>query len=124
MAGSDEPIGDRVKAIREAWGEKQPAFAQRLTAAAARLGLRLRYDNTMVSKMEVGRREVTLDDVTVIASVDREKRGKEWLAWGESRALLDPRKDRGLTAEEEQRALSKAAEESAKRTGKAGRRRA
>lgn len=41
------------------------------------------YDNTKVSKMEINRRDVTLEDVIVIASVDPLQRGRKWLAWGE-----------------------------------------
>ncbi len=77
-----ETVGDRVRMIREERGEKQPAFAAALTEAAKRLDLSIVYDNTMVSKMEVGRRDVDLNDVRVIASVDKQQRGREWLAWG------------------------------------------
>ncbi len=78
-----ETVGDRVREIRAARGEKQPKFAQTLTAAAKRLGINETYDNTMVSKMEVGRRDVGLNDAAVIASVDPLERGRTWLAWGE-----------------------------------------
>lgn len=77
-----ETVGDRVRAIREERGEKQPQFAKTLTEAARRLDLSISYDNTMVSKMELGRRDVGIEDVRVIASVDKQNRGREWLAWG------------------------------------------
>lgn len=78
-----DSVGDRVRAIREARGEKQPEFAAALTAAARRLGITETYDNTMVSKMEVGRRDVGLIDAAVIASLDPSERGRSWLAWGD-----------------------------------------
>ncbi len=84
-------VGDRVREIREALDQKQPKFAQTLTAAAKRLGIDATYDNTQVSKMEVGRREVTLNDAAVIASVDPSKRGKAWLAWGERAEVVEPK---------------------------------
>lgn len=81
-------VGDRVREIREARGEKQPEFAVALNLAAKRLSIDVRYDNTTVSKMEVGRREVTLLDVAVISSIDPHGRSKEWLGWGEASAAV------------------------------------
>jgi transcriptional regulator with XRE-family HTH domain len=74
--------GDRVRQIREALGDKQPAFAARLTAVAARLGLSwVNYDNTAISRLETGRGNyLRVDDLAVIISVDPEKRTVEWLA--------------------------------------------
>lgn len=77
-------VGDRVRMIREARGEKQPEFAAAMNGAAKALGVDERYDNTKVSKMEIGGRAVSLDDVRVIASLDPEKRGLLWLAWGDA----------------------------------------
>jgi hypothetical protein len=82
-----ETVGDRIREIRSQHDEKQPAFAARLTAAARKLGVKANYDNTMVSKMETGRRDVTLDDVAVLASIDKLQRGKLWLGWGENGAV-------------------------------------
>lgn len=105
-----ESIGDRIREIRELRGEKQPEFAAALNAAAKRLGIAARYDNTIVSKMEIARRDVGLADVLVISSLDKKRRGREWLAWGRSPeiVLLDPSKDRGLTPDEEARARTAA----------------
>src|SRR4051812_46961163 len=78
--------GDRVRTVREALGENQPAFARRLSEAAQNLGLIwLRYDNTIVSKLEIGARDLSTDDTVVVAAIDPERRGKLWLAWGEER---------------------------------------
>jgi transcriptional regulator with XRE-family HTH domain len=123
MAGGT--TGDRMRSIRELRGEKQPEFATELTRAAKRLRLDVTYEGSKVSRLESGRQIFTLEDVTIVASVDPEKRGREWLAWGEDGPiLLDPRKDRGLTAEEEQRAVSKAAALQAKPQGKGTRKKA
>lgn len=84
-----EPVGDRVRAVREARQEKQPEFAAAMTRAAKRLKLKDRYDNSTVSKMESGMRRVTLEDVAVVASLDPDRRGVLWLAWAaELRAQL------------------------------------
>lgn len=77
-------IGDRIRKVRERRGEKQPEFAAAMNEAAQVLGIADRYDNTKVSKMEIGSRDVTLQDVQVIASIDPEKRGRRWLAWGDT----------------------------------------
>jgi hypothetical protein len=125
VAEREETVGDRVRMIRELRSEKQPEFAIVLNRAASRLGIEARYDNTIVSKMEVGRREVTLEDVIVISSVDKKRRGREWLAWGSAPAimLLDPSKDRGLSEEEENRALAVAEQLEVERTSRSAKKR-
>lgn len=103
-----DTVGDRVRAIREGRGEKQPEFAAAMNGAAKRLGISERYDNTKVSKMELGTRDVSLADVMVIADLDHEKRGRDWLAWGtppKRPAMPDPQRDRRLSEQEELRAL-------------------
>lgn len=71
-----------MRGIREARGEKQPEFAAALNAAAVRLGVQARYDGTTVSKIETGMRRVTLEDIELVAAIDPEQRGREWLGWG------------------------------------------
>lgn len=90
-----ESVADRVKAVREALGLKQPEFAARLMVAARQLGVEARYDNTMVSKMELGTRYVGLLDGAVIAAVDPERRGLDWLALGPSGSVLLSRRPIG-----------------------------
>lgn len=74
--------GDRARAIREALGLDQRAMAERMNELAKRLGLRLRaaYDNTVVSKIENGRRDMSVDDFIVYVRIDPEHRGADWLA--------------------------------------------
>jgi len=81
--------GDRVRAVREAYGELQPAFAARLNAAARHLGMNwLNYTNFIVSRLETGDRMMFLDDAVVIASVDPEQRGRVWVAWDDEREVI------------------------------------
>lgn len=75
--------GTRARLIREATGLQQAPFAQLLSTAAARIGVVERYIASKVSKIETESRTMTLDDVTVLASVDPERRGKLWLGWDE-----------------------------------------
>lgn len=81
--------GDRVREVREATGRRQIDFAVLLVAEAQRQGMSwLNYDNSIVSKLENATRQMSLDDVTVIAAIDPERRGKLWLSWGEERDSL------------------------------------
>lgn len=107
--------GDRVRAVREAIGERQPAFALRLTGQARKLGMIwLRYDNTIVSKLEQGTRDLSIDDTFVIAAIDPRQRGRQWLITGEeSPELPDPSLDRKLNDAELDRATQAAAREAA-----------
>jgi transcriptional regulator with XRE-family HTH domain len=82
MAELDATVGERVRQIREARGEKQPEFATALNAAAVRLGITARYDGTTVSKLETGMRRATLEDIELIAAIDPGDRGRDWLGWG------------------------------------------
>lgn len=74
--------GDRVRQIRERLGDRQPEFAARLTAVAARLGLSWRsYTNSAISRLETGAGNyLTIDDLAVLLAVDPEHRSVEWLA--------------------------------------------
>lgn len=73
----------RLKAVREAAGVTQLQFLARLNAAAESLGKRT-YAQSQLSRLENGLQEPTFDDVAVFALVDPERRGKLWLAWGET----------------------------------------
>lgn len=76
--------GDRVKAVRESLRLKQPDFAAMLTDEARRQGRSwLRYDVSMVSRLENGSRDLSIDDTAIIAGIDPERRGKLWLGWEE-----------------------------------------
>lgn len=70
----------------------QRDMAERMAEAAKALGLDgVRYDSSVVARIESGARRLTLDDVAVIAAVDPKRRGRAWLAWGEGAVIAsDP----------------------------------
>lgn len=74
--------GDRVREVRKAGGWGQEAFAAMLNQAAEELGVSLDgpYDDTKVSKMENGRRDVSLTDAILVAHLDPLKRGVPFVA--------------------------------------------
>jgi transcriptional regulator with XRE-family HTH domain len=78
MALSDDDLarGQRIKAVRDARGETQPEFAERLAELTKQ-----RYDASEVSRLETGNRVATWDDIAAIASLDPEQRGRDWLGW-------------------------------------------
>jgi transcriptional regulator with XRE-family HTH domain len=80
MALSDEDAqrGQRVKAIREARAVTGKEFAAALEAITGD-----RYDTSEVSRLETGNRVATWRDILAIAALDPEKRGRDWLAWGD-----------------------------------------
>ena len=86
MQTADTPA-KRAYLIRLACGDgfKSPepmaAFAVRLTRQK-----RGAWDSGKVSRVESGDRKLTLDDVDTYAAVDPLKRGKSWLAFGETAA--------------------------------------
>lgn len=82
-----ETRGARAKLIREKLGLDQDQMAAVLTAEAERAGIPKRYDRTAISKLEKGRRDVSLDDAVVYAAVDPERRGMAWLATGPAKAV-------------------------------------
>lgn len=84
---SEQPMAQRLRMIREAAGLTQLQFLPKLNAASrAVLGEGEReYSQSTLSKLESGAQEPIFDDVAVFAWVDPLKRGKLWLAWGESR---------------------------------------
>lgn len=74
--------GDRARIIRVGLGLDQAQMAERLNVEVGRLGHRGRYDRTAISKLENGRRDLSLDDAVVYAAVDPARRGIGWLATG------------------------------------------
>lgn len=82
MTEDSEARGDRVKAIREELGLIQEKFAAVLNDAARGLRLPAIYHTSKVSKMETGNRGVSLDDAYVVAAVDPQHRGVEWITFG------------------------------------------
>lgn len=73
-------------AVREARGESQQAFAR---AAEKELGVII--DPSKVSKMESGgKQQMIAEDIVIIAAMDRERRGREWLTFGVREELQAP----------------------------------
>lgn len=79
-----ESVGDRIYLIRRALGPNARTelplreFGELLSRVSGQ-----NYDASELSKMERGKRGISLDDVAVIASVDPLRRGPGWLAFGE-----------------------------------------
>jgi hypothetical protein len=74
--------GARFRLVREAIGETQPHFAERLTRAAAELGVDRSYTFVDVSTRETGRRTLDIEDYILASHVDPEHRTIAWLAFG------------------------------------------
>lgn len=95
--------GLRIKAIREAIGCDQEAFARLLTEEAKRRQIgdfdeeAQTYDRTTVSKMEKGRRDVSLTDAVLAAALDPKGRTAEWI--GGAAELKSPRSRRKASSE-------------------------
>lgn len=103
---TEDTPGKRAYSIRLALGDgwKVPLPMADFAALLSRRS-GVRYDSSMVSRIESGDRKLTLDDVAVIASIDPKGRGRDWLAWGTNELpALDPEQDRQLTDEEIARA--------------------
>lgn len=81
-----ESVGARLRAVREATGKKQQDFVPLLDAAAADLygSGELTYSQSALSRLETGGQTATLEDIAVFARVDPKRRGKLWVAWGET----------------------------------------
>lgn len=98
----------------------QREFADLLNAKAPELGLKGGYDSSAIARLEKNERRLHLDDITVIAAVDPKQRGREWLGWGTQGEMPNPALDRGLTLEEEERAIEAAAKRNRAKTHRRG----
>jgi hypothetical protein len=82
----------------------QRRFAELLNAKAQEIRLDVAFDGSAITRIEKGERRLQLDEVTVIAAVDPEARGREWLAWPpiatiEQPDIPAPRRERGAAEE-------------------------
>lgn len=80
-----DTAGKRIYAVRLALGDgwKKPmTMADFGALLTKRCKGAVTYDSAKIARLESGERRASIDDVAVIASVDPEKRGREWLAWG------------------------------------------
>lgn len=90
--------GARLKQVRDAMDITGKEFADELNKAAAKLGLpHVKYTPLNVSQRETGRRELDIEDYTIVSYVDPEKRSWFWLAFGREipNAMRIPREGRG-----------------------------
>lgn len=80
--------GKRVQEIQRAcgYGEGKKAdnagFTERLNSAARELGMDANWTKERLSKVRSGTQDLSIEDVTVIASLDKERRGEAWVAHG------------------------------------------
>lgn len=124
-SNDDISRGTRVFEVRKALGPSprrplsQDAFAERLTAVGQG-----RYYGPEISLMEQGKKPLTLTDIAVIASVDPQQRGREWLAWGPENAPANGLPEvHSYTPEELQEAATQAEKDRADRAAETGHRR-
>jgi transcriptional regulator with XRE-family HTH domain len=90
---TQEPIHRRLRAVREATGLTQLQFLPLLNSCAVDLEIKA-YSQSTLSKLETGTQAATFDDVAAFAAADPQRRGKLWLAWGESKdaTMVQPRR--------------------------------
>ena len=80
--------GRRVQAIQEACGfgtgksADNVGFTQRLNEASRQAGFGEYWTKERLSKIRSGVQDLTIEDVTVLASLDPEQRGEPWVAHG------------------------------------------
>lgn len=73
---------ERVVAIREALGLDQWEFAVKANERAKALGVVARFHPSTLSRIETGNRPLTISEFVVVASLDKQGRGMDWLARG------------------------------------------
>lgn len=83
------------------------------------------YTANAISLLERMEQKWKLEDINNFAAVDPLKRSAAWLAWGDSPTpvLLDPTKDRGLSEDEEERALRASEQLAAEQKSRAAKKR-
>ena len=90
MALEGDPIsrGRRVQEIQGSAGAM--AFANRLNAIATELDFPAAWTPARLSKVRNGTQDLSIEDMTVIARADSQKRGWTWVSYG---VALDPGED-------------------------------
>lgn len=94
---------ERFKAFRKETDWTQSHLGELMRAAAAELRMdgATAYDAVTVSKTEIGTRDVSFDDVAILARIDPQQRGELWFGWGrEERLLTEEELDRAAKAAE------------------------
>jgi len=78
--------GDRIKQVREAAEMSGDEFADAINDAAGKRGYLADFDKSTVSRFEGGKATFLPAEVAVvIAKLDPEKRGIDWLVFGDKR---------------------------------------
>lgn len=76
--------GARVAEVREAMKVSGDEFAEKVEKGLRAYGVERRYDKAKISRIEGGSRDLTAEEVMVIAELDPHGRGPAWLTFGEA----------------------------------------
>lgn len=74
--------GERVRAIREALSVTAEQLAKDANAAALGYGVALGLTDVQLSRVERGGRRISAEEAWILARLDPEGRGVEWLVFG------------------------------------------
>lgn len=74
--------GERVKEIRESLKLTGEAFGERLQRLAAGVGIDATYGKDKISRIESGRQAISSEELILIARLDTQQRGVDWIAFG------------------------------------------
>lgn len=77
--------GDRVKQVREALDLTGVQFADRVEKLVAGFGAAIRFDDTKLSRVEGGTRNLTAEEAAAVAWLDPAERSVQWLVFGRER---------------------------------------
>lgn len=77
--------GERVKKVRDALQLTGVQFAERVEKLAAGFGVALRFDDTKLSRVENGTRNLTAEETAAVLWLDPEERSAQWLVFGRER---------------------------------------
>lgn len=90
MTDSPGTRQERARAIREALGLRQDQFAARMNDVARQIGIEANYDAPKVSRIENDKRDIEANAASIIARLDPEKRGVDWLLHGDDPGGIGP----------------------------------
>jgi hypothetical protein len=81
--------GNRVAAIREGLALNGTEFAALIRRRLRQSGVPDRsFDKAKVSRIEGGKRDLTLEEGVAIAALDQQRHGIEWLTFGRNLGFL------------------------------------
>lgn len=72
----------RFLEVQAQYGEGNEVFADRLNARALELGLAAEWGPNRVSKVRGALQDLSTEDITVVASIDKDGRGYTYIAFG------------------------------------------